>query len=1454
MQTDTQRGRPNFWFDLSGKKTREPPAAAGAPIAGQAKSSSARNKAKHKHESIREPINFWHYKQTGIRSRPIKLLTHPIEHIERKIIITYLLGFMFKFMAILTGPIIVLTFYLITLPFVLFRRLVWALLNLSFLCDARISTETAQQQPQRPPTTTCEVSVTGHTSSHVSLSVSGGDDNGDDNGGSTKTTIDYNDARKNKQIYWNYCPLNFIESYWFKEKLINNVILIIEDEERKFSIDNLRQHLRKNALVRPEYRKFLSKVVSRGIPFYKSQYWCYLGLQVDDETVEQVAVAAAPPPTEQTSSQKTKSAETNDILREHQITDLKTFGDDEPGNDGGEPSSSDQFSVTSSESDFNLSSSRNHPPKQSNPSQSVYVDLPSPRQAGAGGQKSKPNSENSGVDLRHHVYLDQNLASSSTTCPPEINLAAIRCYAYRLLNTNLNPERPLWELRAIRSTTPSSRVYLIFRCHQSLADGKSLTKMLTEHLTKPPSNNSDISSSETIPPKILLHGAAAPKLSSSSSSSSPPSPTPEVSTTTTVAGSLVDEEAQQQSDNYQHSHHQLQADTELRLLREKESFVARISEANSRLSAIFVGPLTVLLWIIWTFTRRKNNHLNKCLSEDSDCLNADEITMTSEAAKAAAGQVSRSDPRRFYMTQYDLTKFHQIKQMTRSTASDVILCALSGALRDYLRRFNAVSNPPDLNISLTVDMRQPSKQQRRAAAHATHRCNHQSFTSSASSTVSDHHRHHDQDRDQDDAICHTSARGDRRAAATAISPEVNCTMVNVPIPVSVEGTVPRLWDIRGTMEELRTSADPWVMLGLQRLLFEVLPSSWYRAVVNYIAIGNSSMSVSNIQGPQNMVQSWCVDLFQRAMIEARQPPKIYMVPTEGDTQDKNPLPQRTVNLMKFGVEKSSSPCPQRATTLRQTRAAAVGQLELIDGMGRISALYYCMQPPTSNIPISFNCITYHSKLFVTSLSRSLLVEDSKLLTRLFFRQLDQLADTIARRRSMVTIIQSPAVPIEVQPSSPMDLSSSLERSFEMIHEDYEHDEQFDEPGDDQRSETVSFGAKIRSQLIRATHKDDLETDIGSNTAKCQSCLRRVCVCRRRKSLFSLDGGKERTANLMSLLRPTFTTRSRRSLTPPSGSPNEMRSLEELREEDIVEMNEEVSAQLSSAANIQNSQTAKLSTWKTSSGRPERSTLSLDFGAKDLAANEGHRCTSKHRNNTSNNNNYRPTDLRHSDQNFSDNRSRDSSLHNSDQLIVPSHNGRSAGVDDGAAKPMHSRSETDLLPMNCGLEPRDDRKGRRSSTASWLTFGNSRGQKQSRLSKSSAVIKDATSSRNSAANLGSVSPSRDRRGVFESLLVNRRFGGSDVSTVAIAKRRRSAAGGSSQMQRSVILKDEMNADVSLRYHHQLDRPFKVRSRRFSTIVGSSSSAGQRRASLVPFGLIQNNSLPKMFWENPEETHV
>ncbi|XP_054159859.1 uncharacterized protein LOC128958068 [Oppia nitens] len=182
--------------------------------------------------------------------------------------------------------------------------------------------------------------------------------------------------------------------------------------------------------------------------------------------------------------------------------------------------------------------------------------------------------------------------------------------------------------------------------------------------------------------------------------------------------------------------------------------------------AVIVGPLTFFLWIIWAFTRRHNNYLKKHKNKSFKSV---------------------------YWTTIDLPRINRVKQVTRSTLNDLLISTISGSIRAYLTTGARILNPPDLNISMPID------------------------------------------------ICPNN-----HTESSLVG--VNYVLVTSPIPTNTEGAIPRLWEVRHLMEELKTSADTAVMYGAHYLFSRLLPLSIYRFLVN-IVNRNSSLYVSNISGP-----------------------------------------------------------------------------------------------------------------------------------------------------------------------------------------------------------------------------------------------------------------------------------------------------------------------------------------------------------------------------------------------------------------------------------------------------------------------------------------------------------------------------------------------------------------------------------------------------------------------------
>lgn len=106
--------------------------------------------------------------------------------------------------------------------------------------------------------------------------------------------------------------------------------------------------------------------------------------------------------------------------------------------------------------------------------------------------------------------------------------------------------------------------------------------------------------------------------------------------------------------------------------------------------AAIIGPLTFILWLIWSFTKRKGNYLKgfteltvnpSSLSslEDASMINnvsssCNRSSSSSKSRKSCAFKCDRS----IYWTQVDLAKVNRIKQVTRCCLNDVIMAAIAG--------------------------------------------------------------------------------------------------------------------------------------------------------------------------------------------------------------------------------------------------------------------------------------------------------------------------------------------------------------------------------------------------------------------------------------------------------------------------------------------------------------------------------------------------------------------------------------------------------------------------------------------------------------------------------------------------------------------------------------------------------------------------------------------------------
>uniref|UniRef100_T1IGV4 Uncharacterized protein n=1 Tax=Strigamia maritima TaxID=126957 RepID=T1IGV4_STRMM len=185
--------------------------------------------------------------------------------------------------------------------------------------------------------------------------------------------------------------------------------------------------------------------------------------------------------------------------------------------------------------------------------------------------------------------------------------------------------------------------------------------------------------------------------------------------------------------------------------------------------ALIIGPVSFFSWLFFTcqdhnfFRRRKKIADNAKVVAWSHDINLPQVT--------------------------------RIKQVTRSTLNDVILGALTGSLRNVLRS-HGISNPYDLKINITIDLRYEPKHGR-----------------------------------------------------TWVPMGTEFSLSNVLIPTNTEGVIPQLWEVRSRLEELKTSADSVVMYGAIHVLHAFLPVCLAQWLVNCI-LRRASLLYSNIAGPE----------------------------------------------------------------------------------------------------------------------------------------------------------------------------------------------------------------------------------------------------------------------------------------------------------------------------------------------------------------------------------------------------------------------------------------------------------------------------------------------------------------------------------------------------------------------------------------------------------------------------
>lgn len=145
-----------------------------------------------------------------------------------------------------------------------------------------------------------------------------------------------------------------------------------------------------------------------------------------------------------------------------------------------------------------------------------------------------------------------------------------------------------------------------------------------------------------------------------------------------------------------------------------------------------------------------------------------------------------------------LSQVYRIKQITRSTFNDVLMTAMSGSLRSFFKR-RGVVNPPDIKVCLAVDLR------------------------------------------------YEPATGE---PVPELGTQLSSALVR--LPTNTEGAIPRLWEVRQAMDELKNSPDPVVLYGAANILFTLLPcrlAHWFMGMWHR----KPSAVFCNVPGPEEPV-------------------------------------------------------------------------------------------------------------------------------------------------------------------------------------------------------------------------------------------------------------------------------------------------------------------------------------------------------------------------------------------------------------------------------------------------------------------------------------------------------------------------------------------------------------------------------------------------------------------------
>ncbi|XP_069951353.1 uncharacterized protein [Cherax quadricarinatus] len=223
--------------------------------------------------------------------------------------------------------------------------------------------------------------------------------------------------------------------------------------------------------------------------------------------------------------------------------------------------------------------------------------------------------------------------------------------------------------------------------------------------------------------------------------------------------------------------------------------------------ALLVGPLTALKWLWWwgpeinLLTVRRGTTVPPARHPKStkSCCGCHREVGVSRSSESGAYTVWGGGEGRgegqvvVWSAAVPLSRVARIKQVTRTCLNDVLLAALTGALRLTFQS-QGVRHPPDLKVNVAVDLR-------------------------------------------GNTLPFNIPRLGTKAALVPLS-----------LPLSWDGAIPRLWEVRARVSQMKASAEAVVSYGLVWWASHVMPSSWVRWLLHALH-GRTSLQYSSLPGP-----------------------------------------------------------------------------------------------------------------------------------------------------------------------------------------------------------------------------------------------------------------------------------------------------------------------------------------------------------------------------------------------------------------------------------------------------------------------------------------------------------------------------------------------------------------------------------------------------------------------------